>query len=261
MVPSKGKRAKKAARDTKYQAHQDEETTEDSVNVRGEGSHEGPQFESNTPSQATALLSSLTVGFNSTVRHLENLAHRASPASRTPLAMHVSPHPIPASSIDPELRKQTSIEDPNPIPLRHMAAVFVPRSSQPSVLHSHLPLLVYTASLAHPLSPQTRLVTLPKGCETRLAVALGLPRVNFVGLMDGDVAGAAELVELVREAVPVVDVPWLEQLRNGTYLPANVLVSQHPVSKESKAEKRKSKAAQREGHKKQKRETEGKGGD
>jgi ribonuclease P/MRP protein subunit POP3 len=86
--------------------------------------------------------------------------------------------------------------------------VFVSRSSQPSLLHAHLPLLTVTASLSHPEKPPIVLVTLPKGAESRLVSALGVPRVGVVGLSEG-APGSKVLVEFVREKVKAVDAEWL----------------------------------------------------
>lgn len=84
-----------------------------------------------------------------------------------------------------------------------------------------MPLLVATASLASPSSAPIGLVTLPKGAEARLSVALALPRVGFVGLMDG-APHAAPLVEYVREHIPNVEVPWLKEAVAANYLPTKV---------------------------------------
>lgn len=107
-----------------------------------------------------------------------------------------------------------------------MAAVFVPRSSKPSVLHAHLPLLTYTASVAHARSQPTRLVSLPKDSEARLCDALALPRVNFVGLLD-DAPHATPLLAYIRQHVPAIDVPWLRHdaaaaAAGAHYLPVRI---------------------------------------
>lgn len=88
-------------------------------------------------------------------------------------------------------------------------------------MHTHIPLLVATASLASPSSAPIGLITLPKGAEARLSVALALPRVGFVGLMNG-APHAAPLVEYVREHIPNVEVPWLKEAVAANYLPMKV---------------------------------------
>jgi RNase P subunit Pop3 len=115
---------------------------------------------------------------------------------------------------------------------RHFAAIFIPRSSQPPILHAHLPQLVVTASLASPELPATRMVQLPGGCDARLAEALGLPRVSFVGILDG-APHSKSLVDLVRECVPEVEIPWLDEAKNSVYLPVkiNAIESFVPVAK------------------------------
>ena len=84
-----------------------------------------------------------------------------------------------------------------------------------------MPLLTATASLATPTTSPIRLVTLPKGAEARLCAALALPRVGFLGLMDG-APHATPLVEYVREHVPSVEVPWLKEAAVAKYLPLKV---------------------------------------
>ena len=119
----------------------------------------------------------------------------------------------------------------------HFSAIFVPRSSQPSILHAHLPQLVTTASLANPELPATRLIQLPKGCEARLSAALGLPRVSFIGMLDG-APHSKSLVDLVRECVPEIEVLWLEEAKKSVYLPlkVNVIESFVPVAKKDQKE-------------------------
>jgi hypothetical protein len=115
---------------------------------------------------------------------------------------------------------------------QHFSAIFVPRSSQPPLLHAHLPQLVTTASLANPELPATRLVQLPKGCEARLSEALGLPRVSFIGILHG-APHSNSLVDLVRDCVPEIEVPWLEEAKKSVYLPlkVNAIESFVPVAK------------------------------
>ncbi|KAE9367875.1 hypothetical protein N431DRAFT_348823 [Stipitochalara longipes BDJ] len=114
----------------------------------------------------------------------------------------------------------------------HFSAIFVPRSSQPSILHAHLPQLVTTASLANPELPVTRLVQLPKGCDARLSEALCLPRVSFIGILDG-APHSKPLVDLVRDCVPEIEVLWLEEAKKSVYLPLkiNAIESFAPVVK------------------------------
>jgi hypothetical protein len=103
----------------------------------------------------------------------------------------------------------------------HFAAIFVPRSGQPSILHAHLPQLIATASLAHRELPSTRLVQLPKGCDRRLCEALGLPRVSFIGVLDG-APHSKSLIDQVRECVPEIEISWLREANGSVYLPVKI---------------------------------------
>lgn len=98
----------------------------------------------------------------------------------------------------------------------HFSAVFVLPSCLPSVLQGHLPQLVATASLAHLSLPATRLVQLPKGCESRLCANLGLQRASVIGILDG-APHSGSVVDLVREHVPEIHIPWLQEARNNEY--------------------------------------------
>ena len=136
----------------------------------------------------------LTVGFNSTNRHLESLA------------------------MAPAMDKREDSGNEN---CSWMIAVFVARADQPSMLTAHFPLLIQTASLASPLKPPIRLVSLPNRADERLSTNMGLPRVGIIGLLDG-APGADGLVELVRRSVPGVEVPWLQEAAVGKYLPVSI---------------------------------------
>ena len=102
-----------------------------------------------------------------------------------------------------------------------LAAVFIPRSDHAPILTSHLPLLVYTASLVRRPSPAIRLVNLPKGAEARLCAALHLPHVSFVGLFKG-APNATPLIDFVTECVGPVEVPWFKEAGMGTYMPVEI---------------------------------------
>jgi ribonuclease P/MRP protein subunit POP3 len=121
--------------------------------------------------------------------------------------------PIPKSNPSTDT---TTKSNPSLIP-PHFSAIFVPASSPPSIIHAHLPMLIFTASLAHPNLPPTRLVQLPKGSDSRLCEALGLPRVSFVGILD-DAPHSKGLVDLVRGNVSEIEIPWLSDAKRGEYL-------------------------------------------
>ncbi len=154
-------------------------------------------------SPAPELLYHLTIGINSTTRHLERLSQQSLPEAY-PAHLRPSNPLAPQSTLAPRL-----------------AAIFVPRDAQPSLLHAHLPLLTVTASLASPTLPHIRLVGLPKVAENRMAAALGLPRVGFVGLME-DAPNARSLIDFVREQVPAVEAAYLNEISAGVYLPVNI---------------------------------------
>ena len=109
-----------------------------------------------------------------------------------------------------------------------MAAVFVPRSDQSSILNSHLPLLIKAAALGSPSFPSPRLVTLGRGAEKRLNDAVSTPRVALVGLI-ADAPGAEGLIDSIRQGVPELDIPWLDNTARGGYLPVNIKATQTSV--------------------------------
>ena len=146
----------------------------------------------------------LTIGFNTTTRYLETLAKRSNPGTKEILC------PVVATK-NPA---QYSFDFAS---IKPLAAIFVTRSSQPPALYSHLPLLTKAASLAVPSSPPIRIITLPQGAEDRLKTTLGIPRVGMVGLIDG-APSASSLIELIRERVPEMEVPWLQEAVKGAYL-------------------------------------------
>ena len=52
-------------------------------------------------------------------------------------------------------------------------------------------------------------------------MVLGIPRVGMVGLIDG-APSASSLIELVRQNVPELEVPWLEEAVKGAYLAVKI---------------------------------------
>ena len=153
----------------------------------------------------TTVSSHITLGFNTTIRLLESL----SAASRPQSLGGASPEPSKDAAAK-------SIELMTPL-----SAVFVCHTGLPPLLTSSLPLLAATASLAFPKEPPIRLVPLGKIAGDRLAQALHQPTVRFVGLQS-DTPAAESLLELVRERVQPVDVPWLKETSAGAYLPVKI---------------------------------------
>ncbi|KAI9773605.1 MAG: hypothetical protein M1840_006879 [Geoglossum simile] len=199
IVASNGKRCRKRKR-------KEEPNIQSSV-------PSAPQQEQINPSPPWPEITPyLTVGLNSTTHHLELLAQKAIPES-LPLHRNLPPARGGKSTnsktgITPEQEQPGTPCEPMQKPL---VAVFVSRSPQPALMHAHLPLLTAAASLSHSENPPITLVTLPKGAETRLVSALGIPRVSVVGLLEG-ATGSTALVEFVRKNVGAVDI---ECGRNG----------------------------------------------
>ena len=176
-----------------------------------------PSIEPTSPE----VLDFVTVGFNTTTRYLEVLAQRCT-GSTAPGS--TSPGPIL------EHRAQTHSDSTIQNPL---VAIFVPRAEQPKILHSHLPVLIKTASLGSPSLPPIRLVPLASGAENRLIKCLGIPRVGLLGLM-GNAPSAAQLIQFTQAHVPAVEIPWLQESISGIFLPTNVNTTQTTTSTEFK---------------------------
>jgi ribonuclease P/MRP protein subunit POP3 len=147
----------------------------------------------------------ITLGLNTTVRHLESLSAISKPQS------------VGRASID--VSEDAAVKAVEP--LGPLSAVFVCRTGLPLILTSSLPLLAATASLAFPEEPPIRLVPLGKKAGEKLARILHQPKVGFIGLQS-DASRAGNIIDLVRDRVQPVDVPWLKEASSGTYLPVKV---------------------------------------
>ncbi|KAI9827938.1 MAG: hypothetical protein M1819_006881 [Sarea resinae] len=200
ISPSKGKRSKKRKRREAKIVSEGSEKAASSTTLAS------PQ----TP-PAPELRSYLTIGFNDTTRHLEAMARRAIPCNLPP----------DSKQQDPSSPESKEISLPDHESTGPISVIFLSRSSQPSVLYSHLPLLTAVASSQSPDGSVVRLVSLPKGAEVRLATALGLPRVGQVGLLEG-APHAGSLLDYVRQHVPVVEAPWLKDIATKEYLPVKI---------------------------------------
>ena len=139
----------------------------------------------------------ITVGFNKTHGSLETEATSTRPNGLAP---------DPGETGAPDTGRQN----------KNLAAVFLDRSSQPPVMHADLPLLVKTASHSKSQALAIRLVALPSGAEARLREALDIPRVGLIGISQ-NAPDAQALFDLVRDNVPVVDIPWMENIKTGEY--------------------------------------------
>jgi ribonuclease P/MRP protein subunit POP3 len=142
----------------------------------------------------------ITVGFNSTVRCLQDLARSQWHTSRA------------------------SVADENAIARKTVAAVFVCPLSSPALLTSSFPSLVAAASARHPSDAPIRLVALPREAEVRLAEALFQPRVGFVGLLQ-DTPGGKALIDMVVEKVSPVEVSWLNADSKVEYMPVSIMTT------------------------------------
>ena len=202
--PSKGKRAKKRKRDVtqKKPEHIEANLVPTSHKLPDAGAP--PDLE---------LLNYLTIGFNTTTRHLEALAQSRILANRQ-LAAPGSDIEAKEACKAPRINLQSSI-------LKPLEAIFVPRSDQASIMHSHLPTLIKAASMAPASSQDIKLVALPKGGEAKLSSALGIPRVGLIGLMAG-APDASPLIKFVRQNVPEVEAVWLAEAGAGVYLPVEI---------------------------------------
>ena len=158
------------------------------------------------PQQQRTIATSFTVGLNSTTRYLSELAARSAPASTK------SKQPVG------DVTGQTEVDlQPGTEPL---AAIFLPKSASP-ILYAHFPLLALAASSAYPSQPLTRLVPLPASAEKKLAAALGIPRAGVIGVKD--VEEAKSLLVFVREHVPIVEVPWLAESKDGKWMGTKIV--------------------------------------
>jgi ribonuclease P/MRP protein subunit POP3 len=180
--------------------------------------------ESGAPPLLPEISSHLLVGLASITRYLELIA-----STRTTDGPHENSE---ANLVPTSCDSGIVLEHDRNTKIRHLAAIFVCRSSQPLVLHAHLPQLVATASLRNPHLQPTRLVQLPQGSENRLSSSLGLPRASFVGILE-DAPHSKPLLELVQDIVPVIEVAWLEEVRKAQYKPVkiNTILTTAPVGK------------------------------
>jgi ribonuclease P/MRP protein subunit POP3 len=181
-------------------------------------SHKDDSNRLSTPSGSPAKSASKS----KLVDHKKDDPSEASKSPNSP-ALVTSEKSLVDNSIDdsgrvPQSNSPADTTTSNPSSMApHFSAIFVSASSPPSIIHAHLPMLIFTASLAHPDLPPTRLVTLPKGSESRLCEALGLPRVSFIGILE-DAPHSKGLIELVRGSVPEIEIPWLTEVKRGEYL-------------------------------------------
>ena len=126
------------------------------------------EIEPNSPPPMPEIYKSLTIGFNSTNRALESMIRQPAVPGQ------------PGESCNAQ----------------KLTVVFVDQATQSSILHSRLPLLVASASLANKDDPQIRLVSLPRNSESRLLATLNVPRAGIIGIAQ-DATGAQPLLDFI----------------------------------------------------------------
>lgn len=185
-------------------------------------SHAG-EIQEALPVPPTPEISSfIAVGLNSITRTLQAASRKPKPSSPPSEAPQESDPDEEEKDALPSLARAKSQTGPDdPVSHPPFSAIFVLRSSQPAILHAHLPQLIATASLAHPESPATRLVQLPRGSDERVCRSLGLPSASFIGLTEG-APHCKSLVELIQSKVPEIEVPWLEEVKTSSYMPVKI---------------------------------------
>ncbi|CAK7235612.1 RNase P and RNase MRP subunit [Sporothrix curviconia] len=109
------------------------------------------------------------------------------------------------------------------------AAVFVVRSGHPSAFYSHFPQMIAVASqqaAAAPDSPPVpvRLVGFSRACEDRLSASLEIPRVSAIALRSG-APQSQGLLKFLEEAVPTVDVQWLDEAQAGKFRDTRIQIA------------------------------------
>jgi len=135
----------------------------------------------------------IIVGFNSTVRHLQDTINSES------------------SHNDESTKPATN----------HLAAIFLTQS--PAYLpYMPLPLLAHLYSKSHSSQPPTNLVPLSLSSEARICKALGIPRVGILGIYEA-APETNSLLEFVRLNVEVVDVPWAREVVDGKWLGTKIV--------------------------------------
>lgn len=165
----------------------------------------------------------ITIGFNSTVRVLEEQAA-----------------PNRAKVLKQKGRQETATATKP-----YVKYVFVSKSDITTpLLTSNLPLLTFSASRS--LQDRVKLIELPRGSLQKLLKVLGVDNVSIFSLRQDWVEGAP-LFKLIDESIEDVEVPWLEALFTGegpldaVYQKPDIrfLKTSAPVGKPKKQQKKK----------------------
>lgn len=134
-------------------------------------------------------------------------------------------------SKSPEAGGDTTNHDSQPY-----ALIFVARSGQPPAFSSHFPQMVAVASKHSGKGEFIRLVGYSKHCSDRLSASLGIPRVSSVGVRLG-APRAQALTDYVREHVPPVKIPWLEDAESAEYRQSRISSEEKTVSQKKTSKK------------------------
>ena len=166
-----------------------------------------------------AISSSLNVGFNSTIRMLEGLIG-TSASSDSAIAQEGSLALGEESTSCPEV-------------------VFVCRSALPEPICQSLPVMIATASKRARAVDPILLVELSIKAEAAISAALALPRVSVLAIRH-QASGTGPLLQLVREHIDPLEIPWLHEAPLSTYLPTKFnTVETTAGAKKSSSRKRK----------------------
>ena len=180
VPPSQGKRDKKRKR-RRAQSVQ--------PIVKQDHSGQDHTAQSDQADNALNLLKAhITIGFNATTRHLEQMTQGKGYSS--------------SRRVEP------------------LAAVFVPVHGRQEIMHAHFPSLCKSASERHPESSEIRLIALPEGADLRLATALGIHRVGPIGVGE-NLSTSRALIEYIQEHVPSI-AGRRSSTSRGPYLPTQI---------------------------------------
>ena len=165
-----------------------------------------------------AICSHLTIGFNSTIRCLEEVVSF------------------------PRILEPPKEQDQNlPVPSETStcpAVVVMYREAIPSPISESIPLLVAAASVRIEGAEPIRLVELSVSAEAELSAVLGLPRVSMLGL-DASAPDAGPLLQYIRDQVEPVHAPWLKQVPSSAYMPVKIASKEVDEGVQKKSRKRK----------------------
>lgn len=151
----------------------------------------------------------VVVGLNSILRSLESLSNQARILNKEFKECENSGE-----------HQETIDSNPNQFN-RKFSTIFMLSSSQPAIIQDILPQMVAAVSLMHPELPSTRLLKLPYSCRAQLCHALNLPRISVIGILD-DAPNSSGFLEFVRKHVPEIEIPWMRESKNCSYLPVKI---------------------------------------